>query len=58
MMVNIYSGEIIKTLTVGRGSVLEMAIIERRNKALHPIIISCCNGERESLFTKLDTGYT
>jgi hypothetical protein len=27
MLVNMYSGESIKTLTIGRGSVIEMAVI-------------------------------
>jgi hypothetical protein len=58
LQINTHSGEVIKTLKVGRSTVIEMAVIERRNKYLHPIIMSCCNGERELLLTKLDTGCT
>ncbi len=56
MMVNVHNGDTVKTLTVGRGSVIEMSVIERQNKPQHPIIMSCCNGEREMFYTKAETG--
>jgi hypothetical protein len=46
LQINVNSGETIKMLKVGRSSVIEMAVIERQNKYLHPFIMSCCNGER------------
>jgi hypothetical protein len=58
MQVNVHSGQIVKTLTVGRGAVIEMAVIERRSKYLHPILMTCCKSEPELLFTKSDSGMT
>jgi hypothetical protein len=56
MLVNVGLGEVIKTVGVGRGPVIEMAVFERRNKKEQPIIMTCCNGDREMFLTKIDSG--
>ena len=55
-LLNTNVGEIVKTITVGSGTVLELVTLERQNKPEGPLIISCCNNEKSLLLTKLDSG--
>ena len=55
-MVNIRTGEIEKRFTVGKSSVNEMIIVERKNKPLAPIVVTSCHRDRSLMVTKTDSG--
>lgn len=43
---------------VGKSSVLEMVVVERKSKEETPIVLTSCNREKGLMITKTETGVT
>ena len=54
-MINVQTGEIVKSLVVNSNSIIELITIEREMKPDCPLLLSCSSKDNSLVVTKMDT---
>ena len=55
-LINCFTGETVRKLSIGTTAVAEVLVLERENKPENPLVVSCVAKEKALILTRLDTG--